>query len=1338
MPEVEHQDTSGFSFSATVTPDKPEPKFFSEVVPAAFRQENDVLNTFQYLVKQKVFEPTPGFNPMTRLKELDAENRTDHWARYGNDFTGVLNENQFTLKYAALQQEEKDKQTLSAAGVGGTLAMIAAGTLSPTILLPFIGEARGLKAAGTAAAWGFAGGLAQEVPLQLNQETRTVGEGAFSVAASTVVSGLLGGAIGVLGKSERKALEESLARDMGMVGEPGFGAIPNSGSAGAAAVGRTQGAGKLASGLPDFVVEMSPVARTIDQTLLPSGQQIAASYSTGGLRLEGNAAGIASSAGGDIESLAKVYDAQYVKALTDLDSAYAEYFFGTAGKPSVLANARAYIGGAMSNQHLSKSEFKEEVSKALWSADKHENPHVQKVAETFRRDFFNPLLKEAQRVGIIPAEIDLKGDLSYLTRDYNISAIRANTNEFIDILAANYEKQAQVDYAKKVERLKAGEQKTNTMLEDLQLPADQVAQRQAQFKQELDNLEKGRLGFVKQAEDEIASLRRQSRAANKEGNYAEGKALLEEARALEESAGPMLKETKDDRRAIRQRLRNLSKSRVVFAEKQAKKLEKIERLEDINFDALQSAARHGQNFLNRVDNITEKEFEGEVKKFKSLFNDLGERYDAVGERIGKLSQDENVELSQLMELGGKQEKLAGKLDDALLRLEQAEDFKAAVPVFKDIIREQLDEVLQRINKNTEKRTLRAQRLREQAEQLDQSVVTKRIEDLRMASAAKREKFLDNMYAHGVDVDATTLQADFKEYARRIAVEAKDKIIGTHLRSATVDMIAGERGLELARAINVSSLEISKFLEQDIEKLLHRQVRTLGPDIEIARKFGTLDFGTIMQPVVEDYNKRLAQFKGQVERAKAALKEGNLTGAQKKEFEKLVSAENIEKVEGKINDTFFDVKRDIETLHDRVRHNFGLPDDAEAIGYRLGRFALKMNVLRLMGGTTISSIADVGRPIMKHGLTRVFGDGFNLLINDMKAFKASAREVRLAGAGLDVTLHSRAQALSDVLTDYSAHTRIERGVDFAVSKMGIINMLDPWTAAMKQFNGVVANARMLDSVEMLMTGKGSKKELAEATTFLAEHGFDGNRIRGIWDEMNNGGADKVKGTWLPNTEKWKDQDLVRTFRAAIVKNVDDTIVTPGVELPITMNRTIANRMLFQFKSFGMSSTYKTLGAGLQQRDMAVFNGVMVSLALGALSYYTHAMLAGGKTQETMLNADAAKWADEAWQRSGVSAIFGDAQKITERLPWIGKYTTASGMFGSGERLQQTSGNSLVESLLGPTFGFAKTLSDVIAGAEEPTQTTLHKLRTLMPFQNLVIFRRFLDAIEQASGLPERKN
>jgi len=1345
MPEVDHLDTTGFAFSpAPEAVPKPAPSFITETIPAAFRLENDVMNLIEYVQRQRSFAPTPDFNPGAKLREIDTANRSALWDTHGKDFIGVRSEDEFNVKLARIQREEADKRILERSGAGGFIAAVAAGTLSPTLAIPFMGQARGFSAAAkSAAVFGFAGGVLQELPLALNQETRTVGESAFSVAASTVVSGILGGAVGALSRNERQLLEQTFEKEMGMALPPGGQAIPAARSAGAMAVDEVSpSAGKLAPGIPDLITATSPVLRTINQTTLPSASHLMAQLSDGGVILEGNAKGIATSVGGSIESLIKTYDATYVRALGHLDEAYTDYFYQGAAKPSMFADTRATIGGYVSPDHLNRSDFKNEVAKALWSQDKHENPFVQKAAEALRKDFFNPLLKEAQNVGLIPDTIDLKGDVSYLTRDYHVPTIKAYTNEFVDILAANYEKQAQKSFEERLAKMQAGQQKTETLLGDLQLSPEEAAKQLESFKTKATQLDDSRMGFVKRAEEEANALRSQARLARKEGDNALADSLLAEARQVETDAGPMLKETREERSAIKQRIRNINKSRVVFEQKQAAKLDKIERLEDINQEALMTAARQGKSFLNRLDDITDKTYAKEVRRLRSAFAEIGDTYDMVVERIGKLSAEEpGTDLNKLLAMEERQGKLGVRLDETLRKLETAEDLQAAVPVLRDIVGEQLQVVLERINKNMTNRVLRGQRLAEQAKKLDPALVTKRIEDLKMASKQKQLEFFDSMRMKGADGAGADLAkgiADFKEYARAIAVEAKDKIIGTYLHAPAIDMVRAERGAELSRAINISSLEIQKFLNKDLDRLLHKQVRTMGPDIELMRKFGSLDWEDRIRPIADEYNARLEQFKGKVEEATAKLKSDTLSVPERTKLEKFVSAENTTKIESALNKEYFDRTRDLRAVYDRLRGDWGIPTDPDAIGYRLGKVALNLNVLRLMGGTLISSIADVGRPIMKHGLTRVFADGFMPLITDLKTFKASAREVRLAGAGLDTILQSRARSMQDLVTDFATTSKFERGVEYATGKMGIVAMFDHWTSAMKQFSGVVANARFLDSVDIVMTGNGTAKELQEATTFLASHGFDGKLTQALWTEMQSGGADKVKGTWLPNTETWKNKDLVRAFRAAVVKNVDDTIIQPGVELPLTMNRTIANRMLFQFKSFGMSSTYKTLAAGLQQRDMAVLNGAMVSLAFGALSYYTYATLTGGKAQETMLNADAAKWADEAIQRSGVIAAFGDAQKIAERLPVVGKYATMSGTFGTGERMQKNAANGLVETALGPSFGFAKTLAEVFAGAEEPTQATLHKLRTLLPFQNLVGFRRLLDAVEQSSGLPERKN
>ncbi|TXH19751.1 MAG: hypothetical protein E6R03_00105 [Hyphomicrobiaceae bacterium] len=120
---------------------------------------------------------------------------------------------------------------------------------------------------------------------------------------------------------------------------------------------------------------------------------------------------------------------------------------------------------------------------------------------------------------------------------------------------------------------------------------------------------------------------------------------------------------------------------------------------------------------------------------------------------------------------------------------------------------------------------------------------------------------------------------------------------------------------------------------------------------------------------------------------------------------------------------------------------------------------------------------------------------------------------------------------------------------------------------------------------------------------------------------------------------------------------------------------------------------------------------------------------------MLKAGPGKFADEAINRSGVLGIFSDAQRFMERIPATQPYVSFS-----GQQTTRRGGGDLVDVLLGPTFGAAKTGAKVVTSMDEPTKSTLHSIRTLLPWQNVILWRNIMDKIEQSagSGLPERRN
>lgn len=238
---------------------------------------------------------------------------------------------------------------------------------------------------------------------------------------------------------------------------------------------------------------------------------------------------------------------------------------------------------------------------------------------------------------------------------------------------------------------------------------------------------------------------------------------------------------------------------------------------------------------------------------------------------------------------------------------------------------------------------------------------------------------------------------------------------------------------------------------------------------------------------------------------------------------------------------------------------------------------------------------------------------------------------------------------------------------------------------------------------------------------------------MWQEVlkNNGGA-KVNGVWLPNTESWKNPDNVRAYRSMLVREVDNGIVTPGVERPLWMDATMTGRMLGQFKSYSMSASSKVLLSGLQQRDMAFVNGVAFSLGLGALSYYTWARARGGEAETQMMNAGLDKWADEMIDRSGVLAAISTAQQIAQRIPAVQGVASFS-----GTRSTRRGGDSLIGELGVPSFDLLKDVSKILTDIDDPNKSTGKTALGLLPFNNITYLSRAFDAINSALNLPENR-
>lgn len=677
-------------------------------------------------------------------------------------------------------------------------------------------------------------------------------------------------------------------------------------------------------------------------------------------------------------------------------------------------------------------------------------------------------------------------------------------------------------------------------------------------------------------------------------------------------------------------------------------------------------------------------------------------------------------------LATKQDVIVTKMNEFAERIDDLDSFdRAGWRAEVDQMMRDLADTSAKINA---KRVLRSEKLWKRAEKLSPEAQAKRVAELEARAKARPTKFSESWRGKGADDgDLMTGKADFKDYADELARDITKRILGTDRRLSYSDIIQAERGPELARVLDIPSEEIIDFLEDDIERMIAIYTRTMGADLALMRVFKSLD---LAEPLNKMHKEKQEVLK-------------RLSAATKKDGSPRYTPEQLKKQSEQVMKFYDDAQRDLLVMLERTRGVRGIPQDADAWSYRAAKVAMDLNFLRLMGGVIIASVVDPARIIMRHGLTRTMRDGLVPMIKNFKTIRMSQREAILAGTANDVVMHTRMHSMADIFDDAHRGTALERGVHFLTTRMGMMSLIDQWNSGVKQISAGVINARILDSIAMIMGDvKGKPKELLKAQEFLARNNIDAEIAETIWKEVTNGkGGGKVNGVWLPNTEFWNVADPAvararRAYRAALGNEVDATIITPGLGKPNWTDANTPGRMLAQFKSFGLVSTQKTLMAGLQEHDAAFFNGVMVSLALGAMSYFLWAIAVGGDAEQEMWNSieegNWEKWADEAISRSGVTAVFDQVQRVAERLPLFRKYANFSG----NPSTRRDSGD-LVEATLGPSFDLLEKAYRVIGEVDEPTKSTLHQLRLMMPFQNLFYFRQLLDKVEDAAPLPERR-
>jgi hypothetical protein len=582
--------------------------------------------------------------------------------------------------------------------------------------------------------------------------------------------------------------------------------------------------------------------------------------------------------------------------------------------------------------------------------------------------------------------------------------------------------------------------------------------------------------------------------------------------------------------------------------------------------------------------------------------------------------------------------------------------------------------------------------------LNDYFITKRDEAAKISAAEAK--------AAGAEAKAVAAAQKAEDFGRLTDAEVRsivDETINTILGHAEgripYDIVAGPRGALKERVLKIETAKIHEFVRNDIEEVMRAQIRTMSADIELSKKFGSVDLKEQIAKINDEADARIA---------KATTK------AERQRLEKART----------------DAIRDIEGIRDRLRGTYALPSDPSNLVLRAGRVARNLNYLRLLGGMTVSAIPDMGKIVFQHGLTSTFRDGFLPMIKNFKAFRLAGEEVKAAGTALDMVLDSRTMAMADIMGEFGHNSKFERGISALSTKFGVVSLMAPWNAAMKQFAGLVTMTNLIKAARRVADGKGSAKDIRR----LAESSIDEDLARRIAAQFAQHGED-LDGVLVAKGENWTDRRALEAFRAAVVRDVDRIVVTPGQDKPLWMS-TELGKTVGQFKSFGVASMQRTMLAGLQQRDAATLNGVLLSLGLGAFTYWAKQRMADREVAD-----DPRVWAAEAFDKSGLTGYLMDINNIAEKA--------SRGRVGlsaiTGKQISRYASRNVTGAFLGPT---ADAVSDIfqVSGsifAGDTTKTDLHKVRQLLPLQNLFYLRSLLNQVEEATGdtlgLPDtRKN
>ena len=513
-----------------------------------------------------------------------------------------------------------------------------------------------------------------------------------------------------------------------------------------------------------------------------------------------------------------------------------------------------------------------------------------------------------------------------------------------------------------------------------------------------------------------------------------------------------------------------------------------------------------------------------------------------------------------------------------------------------------------------------------------------------------------------------------------------------------------RELNLDKQAQLELIDAGMIMS-DIFALQKIYSRQMIPDILLTRKYGDpnglgyrfIDEGEMagfnpgLMSVANEYNMKMAMGK-KVNRAKLLKERDQILG-------------------------------DLEAGIELIKGTYGLPANPHAWTSVAMRTMKHYNALTMLTGF-MAAIPDIARITMTSGVKRGFRTQFEMFgdfLNDGKLFKMGKKEAQSFGEAVDMVTGQRAMLFADVGDMFGLANKFEGGMGklSAVNFM-YINLMSRWTEMAKSMASVTIGSRILE--DSIAWGKGGLSD--KWKTALSSSGIDKDMARRIANQFNEHGT-KTKSNFMANTSQWTDKQAVDAFGAALNKDINITIVTPGLgDTPKWMSKELGSTIA-QFKKFAMSATQRMLMRGMQERDLDFLFGSMMLMGSG--------MLIDGIYHKYRFNRDYSKLSLtqkllNAFDRSGLAGIYTDVNKAIETLtdnrfgiaPMLGEKKP----YGSSTRWK-------MGTIFGASGGQIYNIFDIMfdVGGNKYNHHTAKNVRRLIPFQNVWYLDWLFDDIQK---------